>query len=68
MIIKAKVKPNSKKNEIILEEGVYLVKIKAPAEKGKANKEIIKLFSKKFKKRARIVKGLKSREKLLSLE
>jgi len=44
------------------------VNIKAKAEQNKANIEIIKFFSKLLKKRVRIIKGLKSREKILNVE
>ena len=66
--IKIIVKPKSGKNELIgfdNERKAYIVRIKAKAEKGKANIEIIKLFSKLLKKKVEIVKGLKSREKIL---
>ncbi len=66
--IKIIVKPNSPKNEIRSydkEKCAYKVNIKAPPEKGKANKEIIKFFSKLLKKKINIVKGLKSREKII---
>ena len=68
MIIKVKVKANSKNNDIIKENNFYKVNIKSPAENNKANTELIKLLTKHFKKRAKIIKGLRSREKLLSLE
>ncbi len=66
--IKIIVKPNSPKNEIKKydkEKGAYRVNINAPPEKGKANIEVIKFFSKLLKKKVSIVKGLKSREKIL---
>lgn len=62
------VKGNSSKNEITgFDKGknAYRVNIKAPAQKGKANKEIVKFFSRLLKKRIEITKGLKSREKIL---
>lgn len=64
------VKPNSSKNEIIdfdKENKTLTVKIAAPSEKDKANKELIKFLSKKLKKKIEIVKGLKSRKKVISL-
>ncbi len=63
--IKVKVKPNSAKNEVLGldEQGFLRVNVKAPAQKGKANKELIKLLSKHFKKKVEIISGLKSREK-----
>ena len=63
--IKVKVKPNSAKNKVLGldEQGFLRVDIKAPAQKGKANKELIKFLSKHFKKRVEIISGFKSREK-----
>lgn len=63
------VKPNSKKNEIkgydINKKGLR-VNIKVKAEQGKANIEVIKFF-KKLGHTVSIVKGLKSKEKLLRI-
>ncbi len=62
------VKPNSPKNKIIkfdTAKQAYKVNIKEKAEKGKANKEIIRFFSKMLKKDIKIIKGLKSKEKIL---
>ena len=66
--IKVIVKPNSKKSRMLgfdKEKEAYRVEIKAPAEKGKANMELVRFFSRLTKKRARIIKGLKSKEKVL---
>ncbi|MFH1053758.1 MAG: DUF167 domain-containing protein [Candidatus Woesearchaeota archaeon] len=67
-IFKVMVKPNSKENKIIgfdLEKKAYRISIKEPADKGKANKELIRFLSKSLKKRVAIIKGLKSREKIV---
>jgi hypothetical protein len=64
------VKPNSPKNEIIKwdsEKNALRVNIHAQPEKGKANLEVIKFFSKLLKKRVRIISGLASKEKLLEI-
>lgn len=68
--IKIIVKPNQSKNEVLRfdrEKGAYKVNIKAKAEDNKANIEIIKFFSKETKKDVKIIKGLKSKEKILRL-
>lgn len=44
---------------------ILKVDIQAPPEKGKANLEIVKLFTKLTKKNVKIVSGLKSKTKLL---
>ena len=64
--IKLKVKPNSRKTEILKEENnEILLAVRSPAENNKANMEIIKFFSREFKTRVKIVKGLKSRNKII---
>ena len=67
--LKIIVKPNSKKNEIKEfdeERQALKVNIKALPEKGKANAEVIKFFTKLLKKEVRIISGLKSKDKILS--
>ena len=66
MKIKVKVKPGSKKQEIIKDK-VWRIKLKEKAEKNKANIELINLLKKRFNK-VKIVNGLKSREKILEVE
>lgn len=66
-IIKVKVKTNSKENKIEKKDEVYLVFVKSSPEKGKANKEILKLISKEFNSKARIISGKTSKEKLIEL-
>ncbi|MBS3121870.1 YggU family protein [Candidatus Woesearchaeota archaeon] len=69
--LKIIVRPNSNKSEIIEfndEKQALKVNIAAPADKNKANKEVIKFFSKLLKKRVEIKSGLTSKEKLLRLQ
>lgn len=66
--LKIIVKPNSVSNEIIgfdSEKQALRVSISAPADKNKANLEVIKFFSKLLKKRVRIKSGLASKEKII---
>ncbi len=68
--LKIIVKPNSAKNKIVKfdnSKGAYRVEIKEKAEDNKANIEIVKFFSKLLKKKVRILKGLKSKEKILKI-
>lgn len=59
------VKPNSPRNKILcLDDDILKVEIKAPADKNKANIELVKFISKELKP-VRIVSGLTSRKKLL---
>ena len=49
MRISVKVKPNSKEEKIEkLGNDQFIIKVKAPAQEGKANKAMIKLLSKYF--------------------
>jgi len=69
-LFKIIVKPNSVRNDILgydKEKEAYRVGIKAKPEGGKANIEIVKFLSRLLKKRVRVVKGLKSREKLVKV-
>ncbi|MEM4263454.1 MAG: DUF167 domain-containing protein [Candidatus Woesearchaeota archaeon] len=66
--LKIIVKPNANKSEILgYDESRQAVKvsIKAPPDKGKANAEVIKFFSRLLKKKVLIKSGLTSKEKLL---
>lgn len=65
------VKPNANKSEILgydKNKEALKVAITAPAKDNKANKEVIKFFSRLYKKKVTILKGLKSKEKLLKIE
>ena len=61
--IKVKVKANSKRNAII-DNVVY---VKEVAKNGKANVAVVKLFKKKFGLDVEIVRGLRSKEKVLKI-
>ncbi|MGQ4001797.1 DUF167 domain-containing protein [Francisellaceae bacterium CB299] len=66
------VQPNSSKNEIVGEyNGMLKIKIKAPADSGKANKELVSFLAKYLnlkKNQITIIKGHISRQKIVSLE
>ena len=69
-VIKVLVKTNAGKSEILSydkDREAYRVAVKAQPEKGKANQEVIKLFSKRFKKPVEIISGYTSKEKLLRI-
>lgn len=72
MQINVKVKPNSKKQEIIEEDdGSLTIRLKSPPVDGKANEELIKVLSKKFdvpKSYIRIKSGISSRQKLIEID
>jgi len=72
MLIKVKVFPNSKKEEVIKKsEDSFEVKVKAKPEKGIANKEVIRLLSVYFKipeSKIRLIKGFKERNKIFEIK
>lgn len=64
------VKTKSAKTELVRfdkEKQAYIIKLKAVPEKGKANKELINFLSKLTGKKATIVSGFKSKEKIIEL-
>lgn len=63
-------KPNAKKTEILsYDSAANIVKIAvaAPADKDKANKELLKFVSRQLKKKVAFVSGLRSKEKVLEI-
>jgi len=69
MIINVKVYPASGREEILkIDDKNYNVYLKKPAEDNKANIELLKILKRHFKMKIRIVKGLTSRNKIISLE
>jgi len=65
-LVKIKVVPDSRKEEII-EGAPLIVKVKAPAERGMANKAVARLLSGYFSSRVRIVTGGKSPNKTIEI-
>lgn len=66
--IKVKARPGSIKNEIISFDAAkksYVINIAAVADKGKANKELLKFLKRETGKSWRIKSGSRSREKIL---
>jgi len=68
MRIKIKVIPNADKDEIIEREDILVVKTKNSPIKDKANRAVIKLLTKHFNARVKIVSGQKNREKWIEVE
>ena len=66
--VRVKVKPRQPKTGIIKEEGGVLhVALHAPPVDGKANAELVKFLSRHFRKKAEIISGKSSKEKLVKL-
>ena len=65
MIIKVKVKPNSK--EFKIKEGdVWEISLKSPPENNEANIELIKQMTKRYGK-CKIIRGQRSKVKMLEI-
>ena len=66
------VKPLAKQESVALEsDGALLVSVKAPASEGKANSRLIALLAEYFhtaKSNIRILRGQKSRRKLIEVD
>ncbi|MFA5485018.1 MAG: DUF167 domain-containing protein [Candidatus Pacearchaeota archaeon] len=68
MIINVKVKTNSKEQKIIKEdENNYIVLLKKQPIDGKANKELLKLLTKHFKSNVLLLRGEKSKNKIIKI-
>ena len=69
--LQIKVKASSSKNEFVEllndESGTLKIRIKSPADKGKANKEIVKFIEKYFSGTCEIVSGHTNNVKLLKI-
>jgi len=71
VVIEVKVIPDSDKNELAKEDSKVKIKVKASAEKGKANQAVIKLLSKYYnisKSSIKIIKGKRKRNKLIKID
>jgi uncharacterized protein (TIGR00251 family) len=72
MEISVSIVPNSKKAEIVkVSENNYKIRVDAPASKNKANKRLIEILSEHFKvskSSISIIKGLKSRNKIVEID
>ncbi len=70
MKIAVKVKPNARQSRVEVSESGYTVYVTEPPQDNKANKAVIKMLSgylKVAKSRITIVRGAKSREKLIEI-
>ncbi len=70
--MKVIVKPNKKQTKIISyskEDNTYIIEVKGKPIKNEVNIELIKFLSKYFKtNKVKIVKGLKSKEKIIEIK
>ena len=71
MILKIKVKPNSRKQEIEEKPDLLIISLKSPPENNQANIELIKILAKHFDldaKKIKILKGKTSRNKIIEVK
>ena len=72
MELKVAVTPNSKKLKVVkVSESEYRVRVDAPAVEGKANRRLIEIMSEYFKvpkASVNILKGLKSKNKIVEID
>ncbi len=68
MILKIEVYPHSGREEIIMvSDSEYKIYLKKPAEDNKANTELLRVLKKHFNKKAKIIKGITSHNKLVEI-
>ena len=72
MLVKVKIFPNSKKEEIIKKsEDSFEVKVREKPEKGRANREAVRVLASYFKipeSKIRLIKGFKKRNKIFEIK
>ena len=65
--VEVKVKTNCNRNSFTFREGKYFLELNAKPKNNEANMELIKFFSKEFKIKVKIIRGLRSRIKLINV-
>jgi len=63
--LKIKVIPKASRNRVLIKNGRVVVYVTAPPEKGKANREVLKLLKKMTGVGVEIIGGEKAREKVI---
>ncbi len=63
--LKIKVIPKASRNRVLIKDGRVVVYVTAPPEKGKANREVLKLLKRLTGVGVKIVSGEKAREKVV---
>jgi uncharacterized protein (TIGR00251 family) len=66
--ISVKVKTNARESRVEkIGDNDYVVMVKEPPKQGKANAALLKLLSRHFEGRVRIVRGVTSRKKIIEI-
>ncbi len=71
MKLTVRVKPNSKKQDIRIEEGIYIISLNSPPLDGKANEELIEALADYFnvsKSKIKIISGHKGKIKIVDIK
>ncbi len=71
MKISVTVKPNSRKESVEKVNGSYLVKVNAPPSEGRANKLVVELLAKFFKKSKssfELISGHRGKKKIFEID
>ena len=63
--LEVKVKVNCSRNKLVIKNDDYIIELNAKPKNNEANLELIKFLSKELRKRVRIIKGFKSKTKLI---
>lgn len=69
-LLHVKIKPNSRKQEVIKDEDQLIIRVRSKALQNKANKELLGLLRKRFKvppDHIKILSGLKSSNKTIKI-
>ena len=71
MKITVMVKPNARKDEVVVrEDGVYVVKVSVPPIEGRANERLIEVLAEHFKKPKRAIEirvGTRGKHKIVEI-
>ena len=67
-VIEVKVKPNSHEFSVEKKDSYYITYITSKPENNQANLELVKELGKLFGKEVKIIKGLKSKKKMILLK
>ena len=68
VLIRVRVKPDSKRFALARKGGQLILEVTSPPKEGKANLEIVKGLKRMFGKDVEIVKGFRSREKVVLIK
>ena len=68
VLLEVRVKPSSKRFALSEKDGQLILEVTSPPKEGKANLEIVRALKKMFGKDVEIVKGFKSKSKIILIK